>query len=183
MNLTSEQQFELLKVLEERFVKNSNRHPGQEWQMVKEKIEKNHQKLVILYKMESSGGQPDLVFFEEEPEILYYVDCSPQSPEGRRNLCYDREALDNRKKNKPRNSALDCAKEMGIELLTEEQYRQLQKFGEFDTKTSSWIKTPVKIRKLGGAVFCERRYDTVFMYHNGADSYYSARGFRGCLKI
>ncbi|WKY46581.1 DUF4256 domain-containing protein [Eubacteriaceae bacterium ES3] len=181
--LTMDQQNELLEVLEKRFNNNMNRHPKAKWSEILAIISMDAAKLQILFKMEESGGEPDLVKFTEVEEQYYFVDCCTQSPEGRRNLCYDREALDKRKKNKPLSSVLDVAEEIGIELLTEAQYRDLQKFGEFDTKTSSWVKTPDKIRKLDGAIFCDRRYDTVFMYHNGADSYYSARGFRGCLKI
>jgi hypothetical protein len=182
-SLTMDQQNELLGVLEARFNNNMNRHSELKWVDVLEKIGKDIPTLLTLFKMEETGGEPDLVKLTEDSDQYFFVDCSPQSPEGRRNLCYDREALDKRKKNKQQSSAMDVAIQIGIELLTESQYRTLQKFGEFDTKTSSWVKTPDTVRKLGGATFCDRRYDTVFMYHNGADSYYSARGFRGCLEI
>ncbi|MDI3537319.1 MAG: hypothetical protein PWP30_1801 [Eubacteriaceae bacterium] len=182
-NLTMDQQNELLGILEVRFNNNMNRHPKLEWAKVLEKISKDAAILLTLFNMEETGGQPDLIKLTNVTDQYFFVDCSPESPEGRRNLCYDREALDKRKKNKPQSSVMDVAEEIGIELLTESQYRALQKFGEFDVKTSSWVKTPDTVRKLGGATFCDRRYDTVFFYHNGADSYYAARGFRGCLAI
>lgn len=181
--LSSEQREELVTLLKARFEKNRNRHESLEWEQVQARLEAKPEKIRSLYEMEQTGGEPDVVGRDEATgEILFY-DCSAESPKGRRSLCYDREALDSRKEYKPQNSATDVAGEMGIELLTEEQYRELQKLGEFDLKTSSWVKTPEKIRMLGGAVFCDRRYDTVFLYHNGAESYYAARGFRGSLRI
>lgn len=172
---------ELLHTLKARFEKNSSRHKGIEWAKVQAKLEAAPEKLWSLNEMEKTGGEPDVVG-EDKGEYLFY-DCSAESPKGRRSLCYDREALDFRKEYKPANSAMDLATEMGVEILTEEQYRGLQQLGNFDLKTSSWIKTPERIRKLGGAIFCDRRYDTVFVYHNGAESYYAARGFRGCLRV
>jgi hypothetical protein len=160
-----------------------NRHKGCAWDQVQARLEANAQKLRSLDEMERTGGEPDVVGHDKKTGEYIFYDCSAESPKDRRSLCYDREALDSRKENKPKGSAVDMASAMGIELLTEEQYRELQKFGEFDTKTSSWVKTPASIRKLGGAIFCDRRYDTVFVYHNGAESYYSARGFRGYLRI
>jgi hypothetical protein len=159
------------------------RHKGIKWEDVKRKIEANKEKLWSLYQMENTGGEPDIVSYDSNSDEYTFFDCSAESPKGHRSVCYDFEALETRKENKPQNSAIGMAFDMGIEILTEEQYRELQKFGDFDAKTSSWVKTPDKIRKLGGAIFCDRRYDTVFMYHNGAESYYSARGFRGCLKV
>lgn len=182
-SLTIEQQEEILKILKERFEKNMNRHEGFSWEDIMKKLETNEEKLWSLYEMERTGGEPDVVWFDEETGEYIFVDCSPESPTGRRSVCYDREALEKRKKHKPKTSAMDMAMEMGIEILTEEQYRELQKVGKFDLKTSSWVKTPDHIRKLGGAIFCDRRYDTVFMYHNGADSYYASRGFRGLLRV
>ncbi|NSL53206.1 DUF4256 domain-containing protein [Calidifontibacillus erzurumensis] len=181
--LSAEQREEILKILKDRFEKNMNRHEGLEWTNVQAKLENNSIKLWSLFEMERTGGEPDVVGYDEETDQYIFYDCSPESPKGRRSVCYDREALESRKKHKPENSAIDLAAEMGIEILTEEQYRELQKLGEFDLKTSSWIKTPDTIRKLGGALFCDRRYNTVFVYHNGADSYYSSRGFRGSLKV
>ena len=180
--LSTEEQSALLEILKARFEKNKNRHKGIEWDQVQARLESNSEKLVALSEMERTGGEPDVVGNTETGGYIYY-DCSPESPKERRSLCYDRQALDARKENKPKDSALDMAAAMGIELLTEEQYRALQQHGIFDTKTSSWIQTPAEIRKLGGALFCDRRYNTVFVYHNGADSYYAARGFRGMLKI
>ncbi len=181
--LSSEQREELVVLIKARFEKNRNRHESLEWEQVQARLEAKPEKIWSLHEMERTGGEPDVVGRDEATgEILFY-DCSAESPKGRRSLCYDREALDSRKEHKPQNSAMDMAGEMGIELLTEEQYRELQKLGEFDLKTSSWVKTPADIRKLGGAVFCDRRYDTVFLYHNGAESYYAARGFRGSLRI
>ena len=174
---------ELLIILEKRFEKNKHHHPKIEWEKVKEKVKANPAKLFSLNEMEEMGGEPDVVDFNNKTGEFMFYDCSPESPKGRRSLCYDREALDTRKEHKPANTAVDLAKEIGIELLTEEQYRSLQEIEEFDLKTSSWIKTPEKIRNLGGALFCDRRYDTVFVYHNGAESYYAARGFRGCLHV
>lgn len=179
--LSLEQQDELLKVLKARFEKNMNRHPDLEWANVQAKLEAQPEKLWSLHEMERTGGEPDVVDYENNAYIFY--DCSAESPKGRRSFCYDREALDSRKEHKPKNNAVEMAADMGIELLTEEQYRELQKVGNFDLKSSSWVKTPANIRKLGGAIFCDRRYDTVFMYHNGAESYYAARGFRGLLKV
>ena len=179
--LSSEQRKELLSTLKTRFEKNMNRHKGLEWAKVQAKLEANTEKLWSLNEMERTGGEPDVVGYNKGEYIFY--DCSAESPKGRRSLCYDREALEARKEFKPKNNAIDMAAAMGIELLTEEQYRDLQKLGNFDTKTSSWVKTPSDIRKLGGAIFCDRRYDTVFVYHNGAESYYAARGFRGLLRV
>lgn len=181
--LSPEQQEELLKILKTRFEKNMNRHNGLEWAKVQAKLETNTEKLWSLYEMERTGGEPDVVGFDKEIGEFIFYDCSPESPKGRRSVCYDREALESRKNHKPQNNAIDMARDMGIEILSEEQYRGLQKLGHFDTKTSSWVKTPENIRKLGGAIFCDRRYDTVFVYHNGADSYYASRGFRGSLRV
>jgi len=174
---------ELLSELKVRFEKNMNRHIGLEWPKVQAKLEANPGKLWSLSEMESTGGEPDVVGFDKASGEYIFYDCSAESPKGRRSICYDRQALDSRKENKPKNSAMDSAYSIGIEILTEEQYRELQKLGEFDLKTSSWIATPAKIRKLGGALFCDRRYDTVFTYHNGAESYYAARSFRGSLRV
>jgi hypothetical protein len=181
--LSPEQREELLRALKARFERNVNRHRGLEWAKVQAKLEANAKKLWSLNEMERTGGEPDVVDHDKKTGEYIFYDCSEESPKGRRNVCYDREALDNRKENKPENSVIDMAAAMGIELLTEEQYRELQKVGNFDTKTSSWVKTPSEIRKHGGAVFCDRRYDHVFLYHNGAESYYAARGFRGLLRI
>ena len=181
--LSSQQSDELLKILKTRFEKNMNRHKGIEWSTVQARLEANPDKLWILDDMETTGGEPDVVGQDKETGEYIFYDCSPESPKERRSFCYDREALNSRKEHKPKNSAIDMATEMGVEILTEQEYRELQKLGEFDTKTSSWIKTPEAIRKLGGAVFCDRRYNTVFLYHNGAESYYAARGFRGSLKV
>jgi len=181
--LTIEQQEEILEILKKRFEKNMNRHEGFSWEDIVKRLEANEEKLWSLYEMERTGGEPDVVWYDEETGEYIFVDCSQESPTGRRTVCYDREALEKRKKHKPKTSAMDMAMEMGIEILTEEQYRELQKVGKFDLKTSSWVKTPDHIRKLGGAIFCDRRYDTVFMYHNGADSYYASRGFRGLLRV
>jgi Protein of unknown function (DUF4256) len=181
--LSIEKREELLGVLKARFEKNMNRHEGLEWANVQAKLETVKGKMWSLNEMEVTGGEPDVVGYDQETDEYIFYDCSAESPKGRRSVCYDREALESRKKHKPENSAIDMAVAMGIEILTEEQYRELQKFGNFDTKTSSWVKTPAAIRKHGGAIFCDRRYDTVFMYHNGADSYYAARGFRGSLKV
>jgi hypothetical protein len=180
---TSEQNEDLLNTLKTRFVKNMNRHPDLEWTKVQSKLEANPEKLWSLYEMERTGGEPDVVAYDEKTGEIIFYDCSAESPAGRRSLCYDRKALDARKENKPGNNAMDMATAMGIELLTEEQYRALQELGEFDTKTSSWLITPLAIRKLGGAIFGDRRYDHVFTYHNGAISYYAARGFRGSLRV
>jgi hypothetical protein len=183
--LSPEQREGLLSLLKARFEKNMNRHKGFAWDKVKAKLEsaKVREKLWSLNEMERTGGEPDIVGQDKITGEYIFYDCSAESPKGRRSLCYDREALESRKEHKPENSALDLAAAMGIELLTEEQYRELQNLGNFDLKTSSWVKTPAPIRKLGGALFCDRRYDTVFVYHNGADSYYAARGFRGLLKV
>jgi len=178
---SAEQFEELINVLRIRFEKNMNRHKGLEWAKVQAKLEPK--KLSVLNEMESTGGEPDVVGFDKKTGEFIFYDCSKESPKGRRSLCYDRTALNARKEFKPENSAVDMAAAMGIDLLTEKQYRELQEVGEFDTKTSSWVVTPAAIRKLGGAVFCDRRYDTVFLYHNGADSYYAARGFRGSLRV
>jgi hypothetical protein len=178
-----EQREELLKTLKARFEKNRNRHEGLQWAKVQAKLEANSEKLWSLYEMERTGGEPDVVGHDKKTGEYIFVDCSAESPKGRRSVCYDRQALDDRKEHKPANSAMDMAAAMGIELLMEDQYRDLQKLGDFDTKTSSWVKTPTDIRKLGGAVFCDRRYNHVFLYHNGAESYYAARGFRGSLRV
>ena len=182
-NLSSEQCEELLNALKARFEKNMNRHKGIEWAKVQAKLEANTEKLRSLDEMEITGGEPDVVGHDKKTDEYIFYDCSAESPKGRRSVCYDHEALEARKEHKPENSAVEMAGDMGIELLTEEQYRELQKLGKFDLKTSSWVKTPADIRKLGGAIFCDRRYDTVFLYHNGAESYYAARGFRGSLRV
>jgi hypothetical protein len=174
---------ELLGALKARFEKNMNRHKGLEWGKVKARLEANPEKLWSLHEMERTGGEPDLVGRDERTGEYILFDCSPETPNGRTSVCYDREGLDSRKEHKPKNSALDMAAAMGIELLTEAQYREMQRLGNFDTKTSSWVKTPADIRKLGGALFCDRRFGHVFVYHNGAQSYYSGRGFRGWLKV
>jgi hypothetical protein len=174
---------ELIKTLKLRFEKNRDRHKDIQWEKVQERLELNKEKLRSLNEMEGSGGEPDVVGMDKNTGEFIFYDCSAESPKGRRSVCYDCEALESRKEFKPKNSALDMAAEMGIEILSEEQYRDLQKLGKFDTKTSSWVKTPVEIRKLGGAIFCDFRYNTVFVYHNGAESYYAARGFRGSLKV
>lgn len=174
---------ELLYTLKARFEKNTNRHKSIKWDEIQKKLEANAKKLWSLNEMEKTAGEPDVVGLDQKTGEYIFFDCSAESPSGRRSLCYDREALESRKKHKPENNVLDMAAAMGIELLTEEQYRELQKIVEFDLKTSSWVKTPEKIRKLGGAIFCDRRYDTVFTYHNGAESYYASRGFRGVIQI
>ncbi len=181
--LSPKQREELLRTLKGRFEQNMNRHKEVEWAKVQAKLETNAEKLWSLKEMERIGGEPDVVGHDKKAGEYIFCDCSSESPKGRRSLCYDREALESRKEHKPENSAIDMAAAMGIELLTEEQYRELQKLGNFDTKTSSWVKTPSDIRKLGGAIFCDRRYNTVFVYHNGAESYYAAMGFRGSLRI
>jgi hypothetical protein len=180
--LAPEQRIELLRVLKARFEKNMNRHKGLEWAKVQAKLEANTEKLWSLNEMERTGGEPDVVGHDKKTGECIFYDCSAESPKGRRSVCYDREALESRKEHKPENNAIDMAAAMGIELLTEEQYRELQKLGEFDMKTSNWVKTPPDIRKLGGAVFVDYRYGNVFVYHNGAESYYAARGFRGSLR-
>lgn len=174
---------ELLETLKTRFEKNMSRHRGLEWGKVRVALEAGAEKLQSLHEMERTGGEPDVVGHDKKSGEYIFFDCAAESPKGRRSVCYDREALKSRKEHKPKNNAVDMAAAMGIELLTEEQYRALQKLGNFDTKTSSWVKTPSDIRKLGGALFCDRRYDHVFTYHNGAQSYYAARGFRGALKV
>ena len=183
ITLSPEQHEELLRALKARFEKNMNRHQSLEWAEVQAKLEAAPEKLWSLNEMERTGGEPDVVGQDEQTGEVIFYDCSAESPKGRRNICYDREALEARKEFKPENSALDMAAAMGIEILTEEQYRQLQQLGNFDLKTSSWLKTPAEIRKLGGAIFGDRRYDHVFVYHNGAESYYGARGFRGSLRV
>jgi hypothetical protein len=181
--LSQEQRKELLNTLKARFEKNMNRHKGLEWAKVQARLEANTEKLWSLNEMEKTGGEPDVVGNDKKTGEYIFYDCSPESPAGRRSLCYDRKALEERKEHKPKNNAIDMAAAMGIELLTEEQYRDLQKLGNFDTKTSSWIIAPADIRKLGGAIFCDRRYNTVFVYHNGAESYYAGRAFRGSLRV
>jgi hypothetical protein len=181
--LSAGQREELLGALKARFEGNMNRHKALEWSQVEARLKATGDKLWSLHEMERTGGEPDVVGHDKKSGEYIFYDCSAESPKGRRSLCYDREALEARKEHKPKDSATDVAAAMGIELLTEEQYRELQKLGEFDTKTSSWIKTPPEIRKLGGALFCDRRYDTVFVYHNGAESYYAARAFRGLLRV
>ncbi len=183
IGLSHEQCEELLIILKDRFTKNMDRHPGLEWSKVQARLEANTEKLWSLYAMETTGGEPDVIDYDSNTDEYSFTDCAAESPKGRRSICYDHDALESRKEHKPDNSAVSMAIEMGIELLTEEQYRKLQELGRFDTKTSSWIKTPDSIRKLGGALFCDRRYNTVFTYHNGAESYYSSRGFRGLLKV
>lgn len=181
--LSPEQHEEILGILKARFEKNMNRHEGIEWAKVQAKLETHTGKLWSLNEMEATGGEPDVVGYDEKTDEFIFYDCSAESPKGRRSVCYDHEALVSRKKHPPENSAIGMATAMGVDLLTEEQYRQLQLLGNFDLKTSSWVQTPDHIRKLGGAIFCDRRYDTVFVYHNGADSYYAARGFRGSLRV
>ena len=173
----------MLSILKTRFLKNMHRHADLDWQKIQQKLETNPKKLSILQKMEETGGEPDVVDFDQESGEYVFVDCAAESPKERRSFCYDREALEKRKENKPKNNAIDAAAEIGIELLTEEDYRYLQTVGSFDTKTSSWLETPENIRKLGGAIFGDFRYGTVFIYHNGAESYYAARGFRGKMKV
>ncbi len=174
---------ELLSTLKARFEKNKNRHKGLEWSAIQAKLEANTEKLWSLDEMEITGGEPDVVDYDKKTGEYIFYDCSAETPAGRRSVCYDRKALESRKEHKPKNNARDMAADMGIELLTEEEYQQLQKLGAFDLKTSSWIVTPPAIRQLGGALFCDRRYNTVFLYHNGAESYYAARGFRGSLRV
>jgi hypothetical protein len=181
--LSLEQHSTLLSSLKERFEKNTNRHANLEWDKVQTKLEANPEKMWSLNEMERTGGEPDVISFDKNTDEYLFYDCSAESPKDRRSICYDREALESRKEHKPKNSAIAMASEMGIALLTEENYRELQKFGNFDTKTSSWIQTPTDIRKLGGALFADFRYGTVFIYHNGAESYYAARGFRGSLRV
>src|SRR5215475_8914724 len=181
--LAPEKREELLRALKARFEKNMNRHKGLEWAKVQAKLEANTEKLWSLYEMERTGGEPDVVGHDKKTGEHIFYDCSAESPKGRRSICYDREALESRKEHKPENSAIEMASAMGIELLSEEQYRELQKLGKFDMKTSNWVKTPSDIRKLGGAIFVDYRYGNVFVYHNGAESYYAARGFRGSLRV
>ena len=185
--LSFEKRAALLETLRTRFGKNMDRHKGLDWVKVQARLEASDEKLYVLHEMEETGGEPDVVIalgaLEKKASGYIFCDCSAESPKGRRSVCYDRQALNSRKEHKPQNTAIDMAIAIGIEILTEEQYRELQKFGEFDTKSSSWVKTPPDIRKLGGAVFCDRRYGHVFLYHNGAESYYAARGFRGWLQV
>jgi hypothetical protein len=181
--LSAQQISTLLTTLKTRFEKNRNRHKGLDWDAVQAKLKNNTEKLRSLNDMEETGGEPDVVGYDKKTGEYIFYDCSAESPKGRRSICYDREALEARKEFKPNDTAIDMATAIGIDILNEEQYRELQKLGSFDLKTSSWIKTPASIRKLGGAIFCDRRYDTVFVYHNGAESYYAARGFRGSLKV
>src|SRR5712664_2732046 len=183
VTITKKQSEEILTVLKARFEKNVNRHKGLEWGKVQARLEANAEKLWSLHEMERTGGEPDVVGHDKKTGEYIFYDCSAESPKGRRSVCYDREALESRKEHKPKDNAVDMAAAMGIELLAEEQYRELQKLGNFDTKTSSWVKTPSDIRKLGGALFCDRRYDTVFVFHNGAECYYAARAFRGSLRV
>lgn len=181
--LSSKHRDELLVVLKSRFEKNMKRHKGSEWQEVEARLKADAEKMWSLYEMENSGGEPDVVGHDKKTGEYIFVDCSAESPKGRRSVCYDRDALESRKEHKPKNSAIDMASAMGIEILTEDEYRNLQSLGQFDTKTSSWIKTPSDIRDLGGAIFADYRYGKVFVYHNGAESYYAARGFRGSLRV
>ena len=182
-NISTEEITTLLEILKVRFEKNKNRHSVLEWSNVQTKLEANPQKMWSLLQMEKTGGEPDVVAFDEKTKEYIFFDCSAETPKERRSICYDHEALEKRKEHKPKDSAINMATEMGIEILNEAQYRDLQKLGKFDTKTSSWIETPAEIRKLGGATFCDFRYNTVFLYHNGADSYYAVRGFRGSLRV
>ena len=182
-SLSSQQSEELLEILKTRFEKNMNRHKGIEWAKVQAKLEANPEKLWSLDEMEITGGEPDVVGFDKKSGEYIFIDCSEESPKGRRSFCYDHEALQSRKEHKPKNSAIGMATEMGAEILSEEQYRELQKLGEFDLKTSSWVKTPKEIRELGGALFCDRRFNTIFVYHNGAESYYASRAFRASLRV
>ena len=181
--LSTKQRDELLSILKARFEKNKSRHQGMDWALIQTKLEKQPEKLWSLNEMEKTGGEPDVIAFDKKTNAFTVCDCSAESPAGRRSVCYDHEALNARKENKPKNSAINMAAEMGIEILTEEQYRAVQQLGKFDLKTSSWVQTPIAIRKLGGAIFCDRRYETIFVYHNGAESYYAARGFRGALIV
>lgn len=181
--LSKQDQSDLILTLRARFERNMNRHKGLGWAEVQARLEANTAKLWPLHRMESTGGEPDVVGYDKKTGEYLFYDCAAESPKGRRSICYDHEALESRKEHKPENSAMGMAADMGIDILTEGEYRDLQKLGQFDTKTSSWIKTPADIRKLGGAIFCDRRYNTVFVYHNGAESYYAARGFRGVLRV
>ena len=182
-DLSRQQATELISILKNRFEKNMNRHKGLKWAEVQAKLEADTEKLWSLDEMEITGGEPDVVGYDKKTGEYIFYDCSAESPKGRRSICYDGEALESRKENKPKNNAIDMAADMGIELLTEKQYRELQELGDFDTKTSSWVQTPAAIRELGGALFCDCRYDHVFLYHNGAESYYAARAFRGSLRV
>jgi hypothetical protein len=182
-NISAAEKNKLLDTLRKRFEKNMSRHKGMDWAKVQAKLEKQEEKLWSLNEMELSGGEPDVIGVDKKSGEFIFYDCAEESPKGRRSFCYDQDALNSRKEHKPKNSAINFANEMGVEILDEEEYRNLQKLGKFDTKSSSWVKTPKEIRELGGAVFCDRRYDTVFMYHNGAESYYAVRGFRGSLRI
>ena len=182
-DMKAKQHEELLRALKARFEKNMNRHKGLEWAKVQARLEAKTEKLWSLNEMETTGGEPDVVGFDKKTGAYIFYDCSAESPGGRRSVCYDRAALESRKEHKPKNNAMDMAAAMGIELLSEEQYRELQRLGKFDSKTSSWVKTPSEIRKLGGAIFADFRYGNVFVYHNGAESYYAARGFRGSLRV
>lgn len=181
--LSPEQEKEIVGVLKARFEKNTNRHKGVQWKSIQARLEANSEKLWSLFEMERTGGEPDVIEYEKQSDTYVFFDCSAESPKGRRSVCYDQQALDSRKEYKPADSAVNMAAAIGIELLSEEEYRRLQQTGSFDTKTSSWVKTPEAIRQRGGAIFCDRRYDHVFTYHNGAESYYAARGFRGLLKV
>ena len=181
--LSAKQLDEILKTLETRFQANPIRHPNLQWSKLKSKLEANPDKLWSLHEMEKTGGEPDVVGYNKKSGEYIFYDCAPESPKGRRSICYDREALESRKEHKPKNTAMDMAATMGIEILTEDEYRTLQNMGYFDTKTSSWLKTPPAIRKLGGAIFGDKRFDHVFIYHNGAESYYAGRGFRGSLRV
>lgn len=181
--LSAKQTEALLNILKARFEKNMERHKNIQWEKVEAKLKVNTMKLCILNEMEKTGGEPDVIGQDSKTGDFIFCDCSAESPKGRRSLCYDREALESRKKHKPQNNVIDMAAAIGIKLLSEEEYRKLQELGKFDLKTSSWVQTPINIRKLGGAIFCDRRYDTVFTYHNGAESYYASRGFRGSLRI
>ena len=181
--LSSQNHTALLTTLKQRFKQNMNRHKDFDWSKIQAKLEVNPKKLAALHKMENTGGEPDVVGYDKKTGEYIFFDCAPESPNGRRSICYDRSALDARKANKPENDAMSMAKDMGVSILTEAQYRELQQFGKFDRKTSSWIETPSEVRKLGGALFCDCRYETIFTYHNGADSYYAARGFRAALKV
>lgn len=182
-DMKAKQREELSRALKARFEKNMNRHKGLEWAKVQARLEANTEELWSLSEMERTGGEPDVVGYDKKTGEYVFYDCSAETPKGRRNVCYDREALESRKEFKPKDTAMDMAAAMGVEILTEDQYRELQKLGNFDTKTSSWLKTPSEIRKLGGAIFADRRYDHVFVYHNGASSYYGVRGFRGSLRV
>lgn len=181
--ISKEEMEQLLQILRTRFEKNRNRHSGMEWSEVESRLRADGGKIWSLNEMERTGGEPDVVELDKQTGEYVFYDCSPESPKGRRSVCYDQDALESRKEQKPLNSAANMASQMGISILTQEQYRELQRLGEFDVKTSSWVKTPDNIRRLGGAIFCDRRYDTVFVYHNGAESYYASRGFRGILRI